>query len=56
MHMVGSTDSGPKEHAEDHLVSGSYFQVFGVRAAEGRTLTPDDDALAAPPVAVKLPI
>ena len=52
MHLVGSTDSGPKEQAEGHLVSGSYFQVLGVRAAAGRMLTPEDDALAAPPVTV----
>jgi len=52
MHLVGSTDSGPKEQAEGHLVSGSYFQVLGVWAAAGRMLTPEDDALAAPPVTV----
>jgi predicted permease len=52
MHVVGSSDSGPKEQADGHLVSGSYFRVLGVEAAAGRMLTPEDDALAAPLVAV----
>jgi len=33
-------------------VTGDYFQVFGVGAYGGRTLTPQDDAAGAPPVAV----
>jgi len=52
MHLAGSETSGPKEQAEGHLVSGSYFDVLGVRAAAGRMLTPEDDTLVAPPVAV----
>src|SRR5579863_3152408 len=52
MHLVGASDSGPKEQAEGHLVSGSYFGVLGVPAAVGRMLTVEDDTLAAPPVAV----
>ncbi|HKR12939.1 MAG TPA: ABC transporter permease [Pyrinomonadaceae bacterium] len=34
------------------LVSGNYFSLLGVRAARGRTLTPDDDKPNAEPVAV----
>jgi len=52
MHLVGSSDSGPKEQAHGHLVSGSYFTVLAVEAAVGRMLTVEDDALAAPPVVV----
>ena len=32
------------------IVTGNYFQVFGVRPAIGRTITPDDDSPAAPRV------
>ena len=52
MHVAGASDSGPKEQAGGHLVSGNYFDVLGVRAAIGRMLTVQDDALAAPHVAV----
>jgi predicted permease len=52
MHLAGSSDSGPKEQADGHLVSGSYFAVLGVQAAIGRVLTAQDDVLAAPHVAV----
>src|SRR5262245_49794227 len=38
--------------ARGHLVTGNYFQVLGAGALLGRTLTPDDDADAAPPAAV----
>ncbi|HKS07240.1 MAG TPA: ADOP family duplicated permease [Gemmatimonadaceae bacterium] len=34
------------------LVSGNYFDVLGTRAAVGRTLQTDDDAIGAAPVAV----
>lgn len=34
------------------VVTGNYFQVLGVPARLGRTLTPDDDAVGAPPVTV----
>jgi predicted permease len=47
-----SSGAGRREPARGHLVSGSYFSVLGVQAAVGRVLTPADDALAAPPVAV----
>jgi predicted permease len=52
VHLVGSSESGPKEQTQGHLVSGSYFKVFGVQAAAGRMLTPEDDPLNAPSVAV----
>lgn len=52
MRMTGASSSGPKEQARGHLVSGTYFRVLGVEAAAGRVLTPEDDAIAAPPVAV----
>jgi len=32
------------------IVSGNYFQIFGVPAALGRTIRPEDDAPSAPPV------
>src|SRR5436309_13616221 len=31
------------ERVSGELVTGNYFDVLGVRAASGRTLTPDDD-------------
>jgi predicted permease len=34
------------------FVTGNYFAMFGVGAAAGRMLTPDDDRSGAPPVAV----
>ncbi|HUJ23822.1 MAG TPA: ABC transporter permease [Bryobacteraceae bacterium] len=34
---------GQTDRAEGELVSGNYFDVLGVRALLGRTLTPDDD-------------
>src|SRR5205814_2106332 len=52
MHVSGSSEAGPKERAQGHLVSGSYFSTLGVRAAAGRILSLEDDRLAAPPVAV----
>jgi predicted permease len=45
--------TGPQaERARAHLVSGNYFDVMGVTAALGRTLTLDDDRPGALPVAV----
>jgi predicted permease len=37
------TFQGQTERASGELVSGNYFDVLGVRAVLGRTLTPDDD-------------
>jgi len=34
---------GRTERVDGELVSGTYFQVLGVRAALGRVFTPDDD-------------
>ena len=52
LHVAGSSNTGPLERATVHLVSGQYFDVLGVQAAAGRVLTPSDDTLAAPRVAV----
>jgi predicted permease len=40
------------QRAQGHLVSGNYFAVLGVNAMQGRVLTNEDDAPAAPPTAV----
>jgi predicted permease len=46
----GAADPAPVRVA---LVSGSYFRLYGVTAARGRTLTPEDDRLpSGHPVAV----
>ncbi len=42
----------PAVAAGGMVVSGDYFAALRVRAALGRTLTPDDDRAGAPPVAV----
>ena len=34
---------GPAQRATAELVSGNFFEVLGVKAAIGRTLTPEDD-------------
>jgi predicted permease len=48
-HLPGSS----VERADARLVSGNFFTVLGVRAALGRTLTPEDDVVpGAHPVAV----
>ncbi len=52
LHVAGSRDVGPGEQAKVHLVSGNYFDVLGVHAAAGRVLTPSDDSLSAPRVAI----
>jgi len=44
---------GRTERVDGELVSGTYFQVLGVRAALGRVFTPDDDrVLGGSPYAV----
>ena len=40
------------ERASSHLVSGNYFAVLGVNAAQGRVLTNEDDSPGAHPTAV----
>jgi predicted permease len=53
---IGTSSSGAAEVPEEarvQLVSGNYFSVLGVRAATGRTFTPEvDRARGAAPVAV----
>jgi predicted permease len=49
-HLAVSIDGHP-EQVLGQVASGSYFQLLGVRAAIGRTLTPDDERLM-PAVAV----
>ncbi len=50
---VGMTYGGSNAHVWGYEVSGNYFDVLGVRAASGRTLTPADDQKAgAHPVVV----
>src|SRR5436309_1337627 len=36
---------GQTERVDRELVSGNYFEVLGVRAVLGRTITPDDDRI-----------
>lgn len=40
------------EGFKGEFVSGNYFSMFGINAYAGRTLTPKDDEIGAPPVAV----
>ena len=48
----GAGESEPAQLAWGRLVSGNYFSVLGIRAAQGRVLTPEDDRAEAPPAAV----
>ena len=43
---------GHAELASAFISSGNYYQLLGVNARLGRTIVPDDDKPAAPPVAV----
>ncbi len=43
---VSMSFSGQTERASGEMVSGTYFQVLGVGAAVGRTITPNDDTTA----------
>ena len=47
--LLGSKDP---ERVVTGVVSGNYFDVFGIRPLLGRLLTPADDSLTAPPVLV----
>lgn len=49
---VRKTSTSAAETARAKLVSGNYFSVLDVAAAQGRTLLLDDDRLGAPPVVV----
>ncbi len=44
--------SSESERASGHLVSGNYFAVLGVNAAQGRVLTNEDDSPGAAPALV----
>lgn len=52
--MIAGSSSEPSsfERVRAHLVSGTYFDTFGVSAAIGRLLRPEDDRPGAPPVAI----
>lgn len=45
-------DSRPAQSFMGEYVSGNYFRMFGLDAAAGRMLSPEDDMPGAPPVAV----
>lgn len=44
------TGEGPAEQIPGATVTGGFFDVLGVRALHGRTLTPADDAMGGPDV------
>jgi predicted permease len=46
------TIDGRAETASALLTTGNYYEMLGARARIGRTLTPDDDRLSAPAVAM----
>jgi predicted permease len=50
--LTPSDHGNQAARAQAHLVSGNYFEVMGVAAAAGRTLTVDDDRAGAAPAAV----
>src|SRR5262249_29401748 len=43
---------GQAELAGGFVSSGNFYQILGIGARAGRTITPDDDRPSAPPVAV----
>src|SRR5262249_50767811 len=50
LRRAGSAD--PAVAASQQFISGNYFRMFGLQAAAGRLITPDDDRPSAAPVAV----
>ena len=46
------TGDGPAEQVPDANVTGGFFGVLGMEAQLGRTITPEDDAVTGPAVAV----
>ena len=52
VHLAGTEAVSSIESARGKLVSGNYFQLLGVSAVVGRTLTADDDHAEASPAAV----
>ena len=51
-YQMDLSGNGVAAMVQGNLVSGSYFQTLGVKTVVGRTLLPDDEERAAPPVAV----
>jgi predicted permease len=49
---VNAVVDGRAELASAFISSGNYYQLLGVTARIGRTITPEDDKPAAPPVAL----
>jgi predicted permease len=47
-----SETNSPAEPFQGEFVSGNYFNMFGIGAAVGRPITPEDDKPGAPPVAM----
>jgi predicted permease len=47
-----SGDPASAQPYKGEFVSGNYFEMFGISAFAGRTLTPQDDTAPAPPAAV----
>ncbi len=47
-----SGTNSPAEPYSGEFVTGNYFNTFGLGAAAGRVITPEDDKPGAPPVAV----
>jgi predicted permease len=50
--FMGVSFKGQVERVSGEFVSGNYFEVLGVSAAAGRTISQDDDTLGARPMAV----
>ena len=50
--QMSAVVDGQAEVVSGFVASGNYFQVLGIKAEVGRTLTPDDDRPGAPLVAV----
>lgn len=48
----GGSGDGQAQIAWSHLITGNFFQVLGAQPFLGRTITPEDDHLGSPPVAV----
>jgi predicted permease len=52
VHIAGTKSGSSMEWARGKLVSGNYFQLLGVSAIAGRTLTAEDDRSGTSPAAV----
>ena len=52
LNRVNVVVDGAADLASAFLTTGNYYRVLGLTANPGRTITPDDDRPAAPPVAV----